>query len=1048
MRTISCRPVAAILEILEAQAIPIDDLVADLDVDLSYLRAGREQIEWEQAAIFFQALDELVGGRRELERIGEKLLHTEIFSRVRVLLSELSDAWQLYRVVRFWLVPSILPGASRRMHERPDGSIEFIAQADGPFIPAGPYIFLLVGLFRTLPTLIGEAPAQVTIEYDDARTVYLIVPPQVDLTRKRARQSSETGAIALVAVRELIDQQFDLQTTWLEQYRHIEALTERNRRTEAFNRLSQALAERLEVDSLVRVILAVMLVDFGFNGAVLELTINQSDTQRWGTGEREYTPVLTYPFAVAGHYRGRLELWGETGYQIGDEDDPVAMIMPWLTLALTNAVTFHNLDTERRRSEERLNALIEARDEILNSENKYRTLVEEASDAIVVFSAQTYQILEVNRALCQMLNYSREELLSMRMYEVLEPRDIDSDTADMRNLMRGQTVRTTRTALSQAGEHIGLECASRMLDEDRIQLIARDVTQWEAAKERIRESEERYAIAVRGAADGIWDWNLRTSEIYLSPRWKTMLGYDEYEIGTNPDEWLDRIHPEDMGAVRDAIDRHINAQDENLSVEHRIRSKSGEWVWVHARGLAVRDATGHAVRMAGSQTNITERKNFEKQLYHAAFHDTLTGLPNRAWCNDWLIRRLSLVPRTRFGLLYFDLDRFKVVNDSLGHIFGDQILREVAQRLQLLLPHNAFAARIGGDEFVVLVDAVADEDELLDLAEAILDIFSTPFQLEGRNFVLSCSIGIATSWTNAYDRPEQLMRDADLAMYKAKTSGQGGIRLYSEQLYTTALSKMQLEVALRDAIENDELELWYQPIVHGKSGRIVGAEGLARWPNGRPGGISPEEFIPLAEESGLIHPLAKWAIEKAAKQYRSWVEEFPDHHDLRVSVNLSPSQFHRDDIVRTVEHVIEKYQIPPYKLVLEITESALIEDSEQAIDRILALRELGADVVIDDLGTGYSPLAYLVRLPIQLIKIDRSFLINVENDATKNHVATALLRLASSLGKQVVAEGVETEAARQIVVEISPDAMLQGYLFSPPVSAVDFSVLLKKRVLP
>ena len=1047
MRTVSCRSIAAIVEILESDAIPTHELLSGLGYDVSFLRAGREYISWQAGAVFFERLSRLVGGQRGLERVGERIFDTRVFSRVAVLLSELSDTAQLYRVVRFWLSPALAPGASRRMIERSDGSIELRSISDAPE-PAEPYFFVLAGVLRVLPTLIGAPPAEVIVEQENHGGVYRIFPTPLPAAEIAERARSERALVATLALRELIDQQFDIQTTWMDHNRVIRSLSQRAQRTEVFSRLTQELAERLDLDALSRATLAVMIADFGFESAALQMIIPPEQPQLWHTGDRRGPPAITYPFTSGGQYRARLELWGDAEYEIGDENDPIAAFMPWLTLAFTNAVTFHNLNAERVRSEERLNALLKVREDITASEARYRLLVEEASDAIMVFSAATLRILEVNRSFCQLLDATAEELLEMRMHEVLEPDGHARVHEDLRQLLRGEVVRTTWVGVSTHGKRITLECSSKLIGDDRVQLIARDTAQWEAAQERIRESEERYVVAVRGAADGIWDWNLRTNELYLSERWKEMLAEEDQVFTTSPDEWLRRIHPEDKAAVQESIDRHILGENENISVEHRIQRGDGSWLWVHARGLALRDTAGNAYRMAGSLTDITQRKNFEKELYHAAFHDALTGLPNRAWSNDWLVNKLAQKTQPHFGLLYFDLDRFKIVNDSLGHIFGDEILREVAVRLKNRLPDGAYPVRIGGDEFVVLVENIQDPKELEELAQQVLALFAEPFKLDQQNFVLSCSIGITTSRNNHYERPEQMMRDADLAMYAAKNAGQGRVAFYTKALYTTALSKMQLEVSLRRAIENDELELWYQPIVHGATGTIVGAEGLARWPDGRPGGVAPDEFIPLAEESGLIHPLGRWAIERAARQYREWVDENPELAPLRISVNLSPQQFNRDDIVQHVEDVIQRYQIPPKGIVLEITEYALIEDSERSIERINALRNAGADVIIDDLGTGYSSLSYLVRLPIRFIKIDRSFVINIERDETRRKVATALVKLSASLDKHTVAEGVETEDARKILVEAAPEVLLQGYLFSPPVPAKKFHELLEQKQLP
>lgn len=1030
MRTISSRLFAGILDVLEQRGIATAPLVEGLPYSEAVIREGRERVSWEVAREIFVRVERVVGGKPGLNKVGEDLLGAPAFSRVAALLSHVADPWQLYRVIRLWLAPALVPGISRRYQETPDGEIiaciSMPAHLDGVDL----YLAVMMGIFRHAPSLIGAPDADVSMQLKGGELLFRIKPPPVDPQRRILLQRDATAQLASTALKELIEQQIDIQSTWTALYATIGTLNERTRRLEAFGRLSQALAEKLEIDKLVRVILAVMLVDFQFTAGVLQLSPTGGDSLRWGMGERVDSADLTYPFSVAGQYRGRLELWGEPNYTIGGDNDSVAAIMPWLTLALTNAIAFQNLDDERIRSQERLAELERTRDNLEAQEREYRLLVEDASDAIAVFSLTTGRVLEVNRALCAILSYERRELLNMRIGDIVEPVNLATQPLEADAIRRGETVRNTRLALTRNGETVAVECAVKLIDNDRVQLIARDVTQWITAKEQLRESEERYALAVRGANDGLWDWNLRNGDIYFSPRWKAMLGFADDMLDPSPDEWFGRIHEQDIEPVRQALRQHLDGEVEHFNVEHRIQHREGHWIWVLSRGLAVRDAKGVAYRMAGSQTEVTERKAFEAKLYHSAFHDSLTGLPNRAWCTQWLQNALDETPRKHFAVLYFDLDRFKVVNDSLGHAIGDLILAKIAERLHGSLSDIGHIARIGGDEFVVLVPHIADIAETDDAVRRIIDAVRRPVVIETRELVLSCSIGVTTRDANVYNTPEELIRDADLAMYEAKRAGRDRAAHYDQGMHAAAIVKMQTEVSLRKAIDDDKLDVYYQPIVHGTTGQIVAIEALARWNSAHAGHISPAEFIPLAEESGLIHKLGSWIMKAAAQQTMQWRAFTPD---LRISVNLSPQQFVRDDIVDEVRRVIDVLELPRDVLSLEITENALIEDSEAAIARIHDLRKAGALVVIDDFGAGYSSLSYLVRLPVEAIKIDRSFVIGVENDPTKRKIVVALLRLAMSLELHVVAEGVETAAARALLVDVSPNIMLQGNLFSLPV---------------
>lgn len=1038
MRTISTRLIAGLLDVLDARQIPVAPLFEGLHYSEAYFRTGNERVEWEVATEILGRTAQQLPPNESMRSIGRGIITSESFSRVATLVSYLADSWQLFRVMRLWLAPLLVPAASRRYQETNEGEIIIYATLPLDNAYARLYFEMIQGVLEHAPSLVDAPDAHVELIRNGREILFRIQPPPVDPERQLLLTESETATLASTALRELIDQQIDAQTTWETLRSSILTLNERSQRLEAFGRLSHALAEKLELSELARVILTVMVVDFDFQGGVLELALSNGETLRWGMGQRESHSDITYPFNAPSQFRGKLELWGSPNYIIGGDNDSVASIMPWLLLALTNAIAFQTLEAERQRSDERLLQLEAARDELEVREREYRLLVEDASDAISVFSLSTGRFSEANRATTQTLGYSRDELLTMTLFDILEPADINRTPLQRDELLAGKTVRKTRLALTRTGAVVAVETATKLIDHDRVQLIARDVTQWRLAKEQLRESEERYALAVRGANDGLWDWNLRTGQMYFSPRWKQMLGYDDKEVETSPDEWFGRVHPEDIPLVRIALRDHFDGDAEHFVVEHRIRRKDGQWSWVLARGLAVRDDSGQAYRMAGSQTEITEQKNFEAQLYHSAFHDNLTALPNRAWVMKWLQDNLNSPESNNFAVLYFDLDRFKVVNDSLGHAVGDRLLTHIATRLEEALADVGHVARIGGDEFVVMIQAIDQEEEAELAAQRIIASVQEPIMMDNRELVLSCSIGITTRKSNRYDTPEELIRDADLAMYAAKAAGRNRFEHYTQSLHTAALEKMHLEVSLRKAIETGALELAYQPIVHGDTRTIVGLEALARWPNnGNP--ISPAVFIPLAEESGLIHPLGSWVMRTAAKQIMAWREHAPD---LRLSVNLSPRQFAREDIVDEVRTLIHDLQLPAGVLALEITENALIDDSENSITRIQALRDAGALIHIDDFGTGYSSLSYLVRLPFDAFKIDRSFVIGLEHDKTKRKIVRSLLRLALSLDAHVVVEGIETEAAMHTVLQVSPDVLLQGNYFSAATSPKTIEAML------
>jgi diguanylate cyclase (GGDEF)-like protein/PAS domain S-box-containing protein len=556
------------------------------------------------------------------------------------------------------------------------------------------------------------------------------------------------------------------------------------------------------------------------------------------------------------------------------------------------------------------------------------------------------------------------------------------------------------------------------------------------AEEALRESEERYALAVLGANDGLWDWNMKTNEFYFSPRWKSILGYEEYEIGSQPEEWFDRVHPDEVEQVKADVSAHLNDLSSHFENEHRLVHKDGSYRWVLSRGLAVRNRDGEVSRMAGSLTDITENK----------VADALTGLPNRVLFMDQLgraLERAKYLKGYQFAVFFLDLDRFKLVNDSMGHLTGDQLLIAAGRRLKSCLHSGDKIARLGGDEFAILLQEIRHVTDATNVAERIQKALSQPFSLNGQEVYSSASMGIALSETG-YERPEDLLRDADTAMYRAKALGKARYEMFDTEMRDRAVTRLKLETDLRRALERREFRVYYQPITSLATGRIAGFEALVRWQHPTRGLISPEEFIPIAEETGLIVPIGHWTLLQACNQMKQWHELYGDC-SLAMGVNFSNKQFMQPDLVGRIRRVLEETDLRPGSLTLELTESLVMENAESSIALLKQLRELNVRIGIDDFGTGYSSLSYLHQFPIDTLKIDRSFVSKLGLDEEDFMIVRTIVTLAHNLGADVIAEGVETSQQAEILRSLQCE-YAQGFLFSEPVDAKTAELFFRKRV--
>ncbi|HEV2915366.1 MAG TPA: EAL domain-containing protein [Pyrinomonadaceae bacterium] len=580
---------------------------------------------------------------------------------------------------------------------------------------------------------------------------------------------------------------------------------------------------------------------------------------------------------------------------------------------------------------------------------------------------------------------------------------------------------------------------------DPMRLIAKVTRLTERARfeEALRESEERYALAARGANDGLWDWRLKSNEIYFSARWKSMLGYAEDEIGNRPEEWFSRVHPDETEALEAEIAEHTRGESSHFEMEHRMLHKDGTYRWMLSRGIVVRDEDGRASRMAGSQSDITERKQAEEQLLHDAFHDALTGLPNRALFMDRLsqaVERVKRHPDCSFGVIFLDLDRFKVINDSLGHMVGDQLLVEISRRLEGCIRTGDTLARLGGDEFTIILDGVKETADAVSMADRIQEQLHCPFNLDNHEVQISASIGIALS-TLSHDKPEDILRDTNIAMHRAKSSGKARHQVFDTTMHFHALELLRLETELRRTAEGEEYCVHYQPLVSLETGQLTGFEALVRWQHPERGFIYPEEFVAVAEETGLIISLDRWVLREACWQVRAWQRQFPEQQSLTVSVNFSARQFSQPDLVEHVQRVLKETGLDAGCLKLEITESVFMSSAESVTALLRRLKGIGVEIHLDDFGTGYSSLSYLHRFPIDVLKIDRSFVTRIGAEGENAEIARAIVTMAHSLGMKVVAEGIETESQFAELKSLSCEYG-QGHLFSKPVEALRAEKLL------
>jgi diguanylate cyclase (GGDEF)-like protein/PAS domain S-box-containing protein len=578
------------------------------------------------------------------------------------------------------------------------------------------------------------------------------------------------------------------------------------------------------------------------------------------------------------------------------------------------------------------------------------------------------------------------------------------------------------------------------LDPAGLERAIRYAISHQRALDELAKSQERYALAMSAANDGIWDWDLETDLIYFSPRWHAILGRREQSREAPPSAWFELVHDEDMPRLRAAIEAHLAGQTPHLQSEHRMRHSDGTWRWVLTRGLAIRGPGGGATRLAGSLSDITDQRAAELQLQHDALHDALTGLPNRALFIDrvdQVLQRSTRDPSVGCAVLFLDIDRFKLVNDSLSHTAGDQLLIEVAARIADVLRPGDTVARIGGDEFTLLLDGVVVDRDATVVAERVQSSLGRTFALDGHEIRVTASIGVSLSAPRM--TAAELVRNADIAMYDAKRRGQGRCAVFTEAMRQRVIDRVARENDLRQAVEESLLEVHYQPIVDLVSGRIYGIEALARWPDRWPE-VAPMEFIEIAEETGVIGAIGLHVMRAGLEQFAAWRRAGVVSEDVRVSVNVSGRQLDDPQLPQEIRSAIGAAELPAGALRLEITESTLMQEPERIRRIVSEVCASGVGLHLDDFGTGYSSLAALHRLPVDALKIDRSFVTSAGEDGS-DAIVRAIVALARSLGMDVIAEGLERGEQRDRVRSLGC-RYGQGFLFSRPLGAKEMEALL------
>jgi diguanylate cyclase (GGDEF)-like protein/PAS domain S-box-containing protein len=676
----------------------------------------------------------------------------------------------------------------------------------------------------------------------------------------------------------------------------------------------------------------------------------------------------------------------------------------------------------------------------------FRSVFEHAGVGMA-FTGLDDQYVHVNRKFADMLGYTVDEMRRLGPADVTSEDHTAAWPKRKQALIAGAAREVTleKQYLRKDGSCVWVSVVTSLVRDDQGRpqqfiSVVHDLSARRAAELALRESEEKFRQLADNIPEIFWITDSRQRKLhYLSPGFETLTGMCLADVMRRPRSWLKVVHAEDRERVRLARKALPKAE---YNVEYRIVLSDGSIRWVHDQAFPVRDGNGNVYRIAGIGADVTHRKEAEEKLVYLAHYDGLTGLPNRVLFFDRLRQTLAHAARREViaAVMFLDLDRFKVVNDTLGHGVGDDLLRQVAQRLSACTRVGDTVARFSGDEFVLIVNDLQGAEDARHIAQKVLVAFANPFKVGGHEIFVSTSIGISLYPSDCEDE-QTLLKNADTAMYRAKESGRNNFQFYTREMNARAMYRLNLENSLRHALERGEFRLHYQPKACLHTGRITGVEALLRWERPDHGLISPGEFVPLLEDTGLIVPVGEWVLSEACRQVETWRRTGVE--PVAIAINISARQFGARNLGEIIRRVLEEQRADPRYIELELTESLLMVNTEEAVRTLRYLKGLGLKLSIDDFGTGYSSLSYLKRFPIDALKIDRSFIDEIITDVDDATITRAVIGMAHNLGLKVVAEGVETQAQLSFLSANGCDEA-QGYYFARPQPAAELAKWLGK----
>lgn len=675
---------------------------------------------------------------------------------------------------------------------------------------------------------------------------------------------------------------------------------------------------------------------------------------------------------------------------------------------------------------------------LTESNKKYEELIENANDLIYVMDLDG-NFLSLNRAGEKIFGYKRQEILQMKIEDIIAP----EYSKDKKLRARKSQIHNLEI-ITKNGDRVSLELSTQPIFKNDtligIQGIGRDITSHKKQQEALSSSESQYRLLSEGIMHQVWTAKPDGMLDYINGRVTEYFGEKGYSLLENG--WVRVIHPEDLPGCLENWTHSLLTGD-SYEVEFRLQRSDGNYRWHRSVATAQRDAERNIIKWFGTNTDIHDQKIAEEQLNYFAKHDPLTNLPNRNKFMDHLTRvinRKKYSPEFNFAVLFLDLDRFKVINDSLGHLIGDKLLISIAERLEACVRPGDIVARLGGDEFTILLNNIKDSETAVRITNRLIHTLSEPFKLDEYEVFTSSSIGIVIA-DDIKRESEDYLRDADTAMYRAKAAGKSRYEIFNKEMHIFNINLLQLENDLRYALERKEFAVFYQPIVSLETGEIKEFESLIRWKHPKRGMVSPGEFIEVAEETGLINPIGNWIMEESCRQIVEWQKLSLETRNLFMGVNLSSKQLLHPSFIEQIKSVLLKTGLNPHFLRIEVTETKIMENSEAALAVLKELKEIGVTLSTDDFGTGYSSLSYLHHFPFDCLKIDHSFIGEMDSNNKSEEIVRTILMLAQNLNLEVVAEGIETEEQLRLL-QLLGCKLGQGYLFSRPVDAQSAERLL------